>query len=63
MPGYFNEDEDDGFGLWLLDRRLLHDDDLIVDDEDRYLPDFAELEDESIDWDDEKDEHWDDEDD
>lgn len=56
MPGYFDDSTEDDFGVWLLDRKLLHDDD-VLDDEDRYIPDFVDLEDDEIDWDDEKDEN------
>lgn len=56
MPGYSGElDDGEDLGLWLLDRKLLHDDDLFDDDEDRYEPDFFDLEDEDVEWDDEKD--------
>lgn len=60
MPGYYDESNEDDFGVWLLDRKLLHEDDLFDDEEDRYLPDFVDLEDDEIDWDDEKDENFED---
>lgn len=57
MPGYFKEfDDGEDFGVWLLDQRLLRDEDLF-DDDDPYEPDFIDLEDESVEWDDEKDDN------
>lgn len=53
MAGYSGElDDGEDFGVWLLDQRLLHDDDL--DDDDPYEPDFIDLEDTDVEWDDEK---------